>query len=356
MNAIKTLCFIVVFLSSAVLFAQEQNNTRHNKSTKEERLVGLTNKIEIQNQYGNITYKGWDKDSIIIDVNIWVETPDADIAQSILDKIEILPHLTAGTLMYKTIFKDNFFSNYPFGIEFTIFAPSNMELELHNRFGNMNLTHFGAKLNIDLQYGNFNLRNQTAMIPGGRISVTNGDLSLEKLSNAEIVHKNGHLKMDEVYYTSLMTDFSTGEIKTAENLKVNLSTSNLKITDVKNLTAAIMASTLTVDRLSYKAYFETTDMSLLSIQRTMPSTEQLTVTATNSQTKIGLSSNLSYTLHGEMINGQITHYQPENITKIRDGNTTSFSGDFEQQNMKPASIILFGENGDITVYLSDKKQ
>lgn len=355
MNAIQTsfMTLLLIILSSSIV-AQE-NYQRFYTTENVEIPLHRNTKVFINNQYGDINFTGWDKDSIAINVSIWVEAPNQQLADEVSDQISIINQTSAGIVSYKTFFTNNFFTNYNFGINYTLFAPHNLKLELHNRFGNISLDQFGSELIAEVEYGNLTSQKQSGPIGGGNLSVMNGNLSVEKIQNVKVVHKNGDLSISQADRSSFLLDFSKGKIDTGNFLEINAKTSRLLLKNGRDLTAYISASTLTINELSQGKFFESSEKSKVEIKKLMPYEKEITFINNNSNLDLGISKKLSYNLHGELTNGQLHHFQPDSIQKIRDINSTSFSGNFECDGVSPASLIIFGENGVINIYQSEKE-
>ncbi|HKL71384.1 MAG TPA: hypothetical protein VJ855_01915 [Marinilabiliaceae bacterium] len=355
MNAIQTsfMMLLLIILSSSI--AAQENHQRFYTTENVEIPLQRNTKIFINNQYGDINFTGWDQDSIAINVSIWVEAPNQQMADEVSGQISIINQTSAGTVSYKTVFTNSFFSNYTFGIDYTLFAPHNLKLELHNRFGDIYLHQFGSELIAEIEYGNLTSQKQSDPIIGGNLSVMNGDLSMETIQNIKVVHKNGDLFILQADRTSFLLDFSKGIIETGNFIEINAKTSRLLLKNSRDMTAYISASTLIVDELSQGKFIESSAKSKVEIKKLMPYEKEITFINNNSNLDLGISKKLSYNLHGELTNGQLHHYQNDSIKKIRDINSTSFSGNFECDGISPASLIIFGENGVINIYQSEKE-
>lgn len=355
MNAIQTSWVLLFILLSSSIVAQENKYQRFYTTENKEIPLHTNTKIFINNQYGDINFTGWDKDSIAINVSVWVEAPNQEMADEVLNQISIINQTSTGTINYKTVFTDNFFSNYSFGINYILFAPHDLKLELHNRFGNINLHQFGSELITEVEYGNLVSKQQSSPIISGKLSVMNGDLSVENIQNAKIVHKNGDLSILQADRTSFLLDFSKGTIEIGNYLEINAKTSYTSLKKAQEITANLSTSTLIINELSQGKFIESSAKSKVEIKKLMPYEKEITFISKNSNLDLGISKKLSYNLYGELTNGQLRHYQTDSIKRIRDSNTTSFSGNFEFEGVSPASLIIFGENGEINIYQSEKE-
>lgn len=355
MNVIQTSLVLLSVLLGSSIAAQDNNYHRFYTTQKEEVSFQANSKVFINNQYGNVSFTGWDKDSIAINVSVWVEAPTQLMADEVFEQISIVNQSSRKTVSYKTVFNDNFFSNYTFGIDYILFAPHNSKLEIHNRFGDITLHQFDSEINAEVEYGNLISKHQSGPITSGKLSVMNGDLSMETIQNTKVVHKNGDLSIAQADRTSFLLDFSKGKIGKGNHLDINAKTSNTSINKAHGITANLTTSTLTIDELSGGEFIESSEKSEVEIKKIMPNEKEITFISNNSNLDLGLSKKLSYNLHGELLNGELHHFQPDSIKKIRDNNKTSFSGNFEFDGVAPASLIIFGENGIINIHQTEKE-
>lgn len=355
MNTIHTTLLLLFLLLGSSTVAQKNSAQRFYVTDKRETARPTNTKIFINNQYGTIDFTGWNKDSVVINMSIWVEAPTQEMADEVLNQISIINQSSTGTISYKTVFTENFFSNYPFGIDYIIFAPHHLKLELHNRFGNISLHQFGSELIADIEYGNLIADKQFAPITSGRVSVMNGDLYMDEIQNIKVVHKNGELTIRQADRTSLLLDFSKGKIEKGNHLDLNLQTSYTQIKEAKEINSTLKTSTLIIDKLSGGKFFEASAKSSLEVKTLTPEQNEITFIGNNSNINVGLSKKISYHLHGELTNSQFEHYQTNNIKQIKESNKVSISGNFEIEGKTPASLIIFGENGNINILQTDKE-
>ncbi len=347
-NNINTLLFFLFIFVPSILISQNPKFEYH-FNNKHEILKAYPNSVfSLKNQYGDIKISGWERDTIEIYVKVWVDAPTYEAAEEVFNRITISNYSASRFFNFETTLASNFFSYFDFGISYEIFVPKDIELKLKNRIGNVELNAIDGKMNIDVEHGDFTILNQKNPINESSISVVNGNINVKSIDNSNILHKNGKLFSDKVSKTKIEVDFSKVVIDEITDLELNAQTSGISINKILNSNINSSSSILKIDILSGNNFIESSKNSNIEINRLIAKEDEIVLVQNQSDLTLGISSNQSYTLHGELENGEINHYQKGKLTIIREGNNLSFSGYYELRE-KPSSLIIFGKNSIINI-------
>jgi len=226
------------------------SNGQETISKKIEKSYSLTNngELHIDNKYGEILINGWDKNTIQIETAIKVTHRKAEKATNLLGRIE--PKFTVTTSVVKieteigkksaTSFSKYFNKVNPFDfdkgnveINYTIYMPSNAEITIINKFGDVIISDWNGKLKTTMQHGdlwiNENLTNATINMKFGKLkakSILYGDLTI----------KNGEINLDESRILELNSNGSTIEATKIKSLELYSNKDEIvigKLTEVK---------------------------------------------------------------------------------------------------------------------------
>ncbi len=347
-NNINTILFFLFIFLPSILISQNPK-FEYYYNNKHEILKSHPNSVfSLKNQYGDIKISSWERDTIEIYVKVWVDAPNYEAAEEVFNRITISNYTASRFFNFETTLASNFFSYYDFGISYEIFVPKDIEIKLKNRIGNIELNDIDGKMNIELEHGDFTILNQKKPINESNISVVNGDINVKSIDNSNILHKNGKLFSDKVSKTKIEVDFSKVVIDEITDLELNAQTSGISINKILNSNINSSSSILKIDILSGNNFIESSKNSNIEIKRLIAKEDEIVLVQNQSDLTLGISSNQSYTLHGELENGEINHYQKGKLTIIREGNNLSFSGYYELRE-KPSSLIIFGKNSIINI-------
>ena len=234
---------ITVVLFSHIMAAQEKVSKTISESYK----MSDAGALEITNKYGDITIHGWSKNTIAITVDITTTHKKRENAQSLLERISPDFKVMNDYVRINSVIsekKSGFLSEYfskanPFDydrsniqINYTIYLPSNAELVINNKFGDVILGDWTGKLRVDLQHGDIYLDQD---LKNADIDLKFGKLKAKGMGYANIRLKNGGISLDKIQDLRLTSSGST--ITIVEIRALELYSSKDKI-DVQKVGAA----------------------------------------------------------------------------------------------------------------------
>ncbi len=121
--------------------------------------VSQVSKLELSNKYGNIQIDDNRKDSVVIDVLVWVDGTGSR-SQRVLDNIEVNINTSGNTVSASTDFKNNFNNNNQnFSIDYHVSVPADRDLNVSQKYGSVNMNNLTGKGIFDIKYGDLRARN-----------------------------------------------------------------------------------------------------------------------------------------------------------------------------------------------------
>jgi hypothetical protein len=326
----KKLLFNAAFLVAGLLsisnaIAQqddkEKNETfKYNKSKNYSKSYSIngSDKINLDNQFGEMKLVTWDKNEIKVDASITAKSDDEAEAQEILERISIEDRKESGAVYFKTKMSNEKPSwegkkgnhHQSMEINYTVYLPSGNPLKAANQFGKMIVPDYRGEAEVSSKFG----------------SLTAG-----KFTNAkDISVEFGTANIAEVSGGKLSIKFSNGTVsKLTGEVKANLEFSKVKLNLDNN------TKNLTINNSYAEVY--------LDLDKSFSATYDIT----SSHGEFNNQSSFTFTKQGEDKN----HYGPE-FTKHYTG--TSGSG-----SSKVKINSSFGETTtghDLKVDMTEKKK
>ncbi|GAO30496.1 hypothetical protein [Geofilum rubicundum] len=345
MNRIFNIGLLLLFLVQVGVSAQ-RDLSRHHQTKFDEYLASSIEKLSISNRHGMIHYTGWDKDTLAIRVSIWVEAPNSEMATEVHEQINISQQPVGDSLDYRTSFEENFFSNFAFGIDYHIFGPRHLALELRNLLGDITLEEYNGSASLTAEYGNLTITKNAVAMPKAIIQVTNGDLTIGDLQKAEITHKNGQLQIKHVGELSLISDFSTATINRVEKMNLRATTGKMNIGQAGSVNLTTKRTDIVISELRQHGFIES-QRGRIQIQSVHRSLQELTLAGDLTPIELQLADDLPFNLHGQVTNGQFIYPEKKKIRTLKENNTLSFSGAYNSKNKTVPNFIIFNKNSDI---------
>lgn len=191
--------------------------------------VSSSDKISLNNQFGEMKINTWDKNEVKVDVTITAEAGSDARAQVILDNITIDDGKSGNGVYFKTKVGDKNNQNrekgekQSFNIDYVVYLPAGNALDAHNEFGPMSIGDYRGKVSLQSKFGSLTTGNLTNY---AKVLVEFGKATIGSMSDGDLTIK---------FARGLVNNLS-GEVKANfEHSSVKLGVENsIKNLDIKN--------------------------------------------------------------------------------------------------------------------------
>jgi hypothetical protein len=176
--------------------------------------------IELNNQFGNIIIKRWDKNVVDLKVEIKADAKNESKSERILDaiSIDISDRINSGMLSVKTEI-DKIRGNADFSIDYEIYMPVTNALKLTNSFGNVYLGSYDGELDLQVKYGQLIAEDLArAKI---QISFSSAKCEVETLSSGELNLRYSKMEIENMGDIEISSQFSELEVENAGALRLD---------------------------------------------------------------------------------------------------------------------------------------
>jgi hypothetical protein len=195
--------------------------------------IDRSDKINLNNQFGSITIKVWNKNEIKVEADIKAYAKTESEAQKLLDDVVVTATKSGDLVTYKTTMGDrngNWGSNVRNGktiwrrevkTHYIVYMPASNALTVSQQYGNIMMDDFAGPTSIKVQYGNLTAGNLSNA--NNYISTQYGKASVKDMGGAKIKHQYGggttlgavdNLDLDAQY-----TSVSVASVKGAATIK-----------------------------------------------------------------------------------------------------------------------------------------
>jgi len=214
--------------------------------------VTAEDKLQIDNQFGNVTVNTWDQPKITVDIEIGARANSDERVQDILNQIDVRESKDGHTIGFKT--KVGEIHNHgggrhrdggdsrTFYIDYVVHMPADNPLDLHNDFGATEVPDMKGLVNLTSKYGNLTAGNLANV---GTIDVEFGKATIGNVNNGKIVLQyDGPTRLGKITgNVHIVSEFSSRiQINVGESidqLVVTESYSGVRLVVDKNLSAQI---------------------------------------------------------------------------------------------------------------------
>ncbi|MBI9065093.1 MAG: hypothetical protein JEZ14_24120 [Marinilabiliaceae bacterium] len=345
---INTIASILVFTTVLTnLHAQTDEESGFGRKEHIELAAKAIKTLKITNKHGNISIIGWDRDSISIETLINVNSDGPKAADEVLNFISIKRSNLGDQLLFRTQFNSEFFSNYPFSISYTIHAPKYMNLDISNSIGNVLIHEIDGQVDMNQAYGNMHL-NQLGAPPSiqHHLNLSFVEGKIEGIGAITPLLLNSNLSVKNLTSCKGETKYSLLEIDNCQSIQLKSTTDRITINQADSVSINGIQVLAKVNDLSEFGFFEIEE-GHLTVQANNQ-VQHLSIGNHSTHTTIGLPSNFTYLLNGEVTDGLFTHPQKNQLQLINEEEKVSFSGKVGPSPQASAEIIVFNSSSELT--------
>lgn len=232
---------LIVFLNTLLIVAQDYSyQNTINKSFPAKGDVTL----EISNKYGTVHFYNTDGDSVKLKIELTIKAKDEVKLEKMKSEINFDFNSTQSFIIAKTLIgtKSNNIStkikyemmpltDNSVEINYSVYAPKNLNLKIDNKFGDMYLENHEGKIFVSQAYGDLKANNLSGNVT---LDVSFGDAVVNTLSNANV--------------TIMYSDF---HLVQASNLTIESKSSNITIDEINKLTISSKRDKYIISNLNY---------------------------------------------------------------------------------------------------------
>lgn len=224
-----TICFTLLVCLNA--FADDEFSKTYSKTFDSNNET----EIKLSNKYGSINITNWEKNQVIITVNITVDAKNQEQANSYFEQIKITLEEYENIIKGETdILKS--FENVKFKIDYNVQMPKNLKLTLENKYGDVFINELTNYVDISVKYGSLRANKLTygsdkprsqiylgysknsKIVEAGwlKIQLAYSTLSVEKSSALIILSKYSNFKADKTNSLVVESRYDTYKIGTTD--------------------------------------------------------------------------------------------------------------------------------------------
>jgi hypothetical protein len=301
--------------------------------------------LNLDNKYGNINISENRKDSVIIDVVIWVDGTN-DKARRLLDKISVNINQSGNTVSAETVFDSNFSSNQEFSIDYNISVPADRELNVSQKYGNVRMDDLTGKGIFEIKYGELRAKNllssSLAMdISYSKVFVTSTkDLALSLKYSKLFLDKGNNFKLD--------TKYSTVEIGDGQNVVLDSKYDNIEFNSLVSLTVNSMYTGIDIEKLTKKLEV-INGYGNISVGSIPAGFESIIISNKYAGIKLGIAADATYKLDGMVRYCNLTHPDGKFTNRMRENNSYEVHGVIGSSETPKSTVKVESNYGNVNL-------
>ena len=330
------------------LSSQTQLSTDFKEYTFEIFPTGNIERLDIRAKHAQINLLNWEKDSISVETTIEILSDKPNLSKEMLKEVTIKKVAYGNTLQVKTNFIKEFNRTIPYKVVYNVFFPKKLALKIENSHGTVTIGNVEGGIDADISYCDINFNNFKQLIDSipnhinlvhckGKINHLGSSVFKSLSTTADILGAN-NIEAHTAY--SLLT------FRKLKSYKGDSKVDNLTFNAVKEISITSDNSTVLINQLDANGKFEC-KKGALTILNTSDYFNTLTINNFETPAQVHLNELSSYSINGEIINGNFSHPQTDKIQVIKDINNTSISGEVGSDPSSTSKVIVFNRNENI---------
>ncbi len=339
-------------------FTETKNISKHFKVSKDTR-------IEIANKYGKIELNTWEKDSVVIDVDIRVEEKKLSRLEKAMDEIKFDITSNQHFLIFRTSvgenrsaiekeilrFKESLLqTDGNMEIDYTVWVPETNQLKVENKFGDIFIGDYSGEVEIDLSNGNlkshdFNGRLELTLnfadatineMKNGRLDCSYSDVYLKKAESLRIISKQTNYEILEINTLDAESKRDKFRIRLADLIDAKGSFSNFRINEL-------------TDRLTLR-----TEYGDIDVEKAAPDFSNIFIESRSTDINLYFPQNTNFGFEITHTKAEVNFCREMNIEEEKqldeNEDKTEIKGSFNKQSDNNTRLFINATSGDINVF------
>jgi hypothetical protein len=318
---------------------------------------GIT--LRILNKYGDINFIANNSDSISVCASITIEQDNKELERKNMTFISVSIKKLNDTVSVITNFDKRFFSEEyrkgrkSFSVDIVIKAPSFINTDIANEFGNITAEELSGKLSIRLSYGVVSLSKITRgnNNPINKISIDNGKANIEAVNWMSATIRNcTSVDIGKAQALLIQSDFSKIRIGSVNSIVADSKSDIFTIDDLNNIISESHYTALKIRKFSGKM-LSRVNYGSLAIAEIQNDFSNIDITSVNAP--IAISAGNAASFRADIVAaGTTVDLDTKNhpgIIRKESNNSISCTGIYGDNPKTESVLRIRSESGKVTI-------
>ncbi len=319
---------IIMFLP--VISAQEKIGKEIRGSYEIKEGTNLT----LENKYGNIDLRNWEKNSVDVTVQIKLFDVSEQKAQEILKMINIVQLTEGNNIIYRTEFDEDFGKSLmnnngdkKFEINYIVNMPQTLPVNVTNKYGNVFIDKLSATSTITVKYGKLKANSIASSSNDNltQIYLAYSDGNIELCSWLKTEIKYSKLEINESKALVIVSKYSKLFLERGSSLVAQAKYDEYQIGTVANFVVQADYCNFRFKSIGKKLNSETS-YSDVKIAYMPPSFESVNITNRYGAYHIAIEDGASYNLKGISKYGDISYPKTGKVSRFQETTELNVDG------------------------------
>jgi hypothetical protein len=256
--------------------------------------------LEINNKHGMVEIEPWDKDSISVEITITAESQKLERLNKMMDQVNVRfthhdDYLSVSTEWGSStngmrVDLMGLFDAQTITVNYKIRAPKNIDMEIENKFGDVQIDGCTGKFKLDLSHGSFTARKITY---AKSIVVQYGNIKIKEITKGDISSKFSDVSIDVAGDLNMDIASCDVEIEKIKSLVLKSLSDEVEIEEIQELSFSSSLSEIEIEKLT-KTVTGHIKYGSLDIEEVVASFSGITINAQNTDVQLDFQPQVAY--------------------------------------------------------------
>lgn len=342
MKALKCkLLLLFSFLFILPAFA-ERNSKKVHQSYPLEQVASL----EVDNKFGNIYITDDRTDSVVIHVDIWIEGLTEEKAKNLLNKINVSISKSGNHVKAVTSIDNNFKTRQNFSIDYRISIPEDRELAITQKYGQVNMGNLTGKGRFAIKYGGLN--GNKLLSPDLFMDISYSKVDVDATLDLQADLRYSKCYINEMRNFLLESRYSTIGIGSGKAFTVDSRYDNYSIESVEGLKMESMYTGVKIGTLTANLSLEN-GYGSFKVENIPAGFQTLSVENKYAGIKLGIASDATYHLVGNMSYCKLEHPQSSSLNRVKENTSYEVTGPIGKDPAPKSKVHITSRYGSVSL-------
>ena len=313
--------------------------------------------LEVFNKYGDVDFQNWNKNQVVIDVLITVDSPDEEYARKMLDYLDVVFSQHGQTIRAETVI-DNRFSRSGwtrwgregkrFSIDYTIHAPASIDVQLSNKYGDMFVSRISGHAVLAVKYGNLKVNHldREDMKPLNIVTLGYGKGVIDEAKWLKMELKYSKLDIGTIQALAGESAYSRLNIETGSSVVLESKYDEINLGTLKNLVLSIAYGKVKAETISSKVALESRYTSV-HVDHIPATFKSIKIDNKYGGISLGIDNQASYSLNAVARYCKISVPESSKLSKILENTSATYNGIVGNQQNPEAVVKISTSYGGV---------
>lgn len=307
--------------------------------------VSQVSKLELSNKYGHIQIGDDRKDSVVINVEVWVEGTGSH-AQKLLDNIDIDVNKSGNTVSAATEFRNEFMNNnQDFSIDYNISVPADRELQVEQKYGTVNMNDLTGKGMFDIKYGE--LRAKNLLAPNLSMDISYSKVYVDATKDLDLTIKYSKINLGKGDNLKIDSKYSGLVIGDCKDVILDSKYDDFRFKNVNSMTISSMYTGYKIDQIN-SALTLTNSYGDFTVKAIPAGFKNIKLSSRYASIRLGIAAGASYRLDGNFRYCDLKHPDGK-LNRMREDTSYEVHGTVGESTSPNAVVNIESSYGNVNL-------